>query len=328
MTTRDLRARIEQGLSGVLGERRAVTLLGRIRVALGGLRRTPLRAREPWRPAPFFIIGAGRSGTTLVRAMLSRHPDVCIPPELEVVGTLAQDYLRINGLPWDSLSRLCLSRVLADPDFTHWHLNAGHLLDGAARLPPARRGLDQLLGSVYTEYRDTHRPGARLLGDKTPRHTMYLDWVDKIFPEARYIHVLRDGRAVVESLVRHWGDLSDQQSLLRGCAIWQDRVRRARRFCDSRARTRAVEVRYEELVQDPEPSLCRISDLLDLDFRPEMMEHRNGATQLGDTSAPHMSNLAQPLLKDRNSRWQQLPEDVQQLITRSLKDDLSSLGYV
>jgi hypothetical protein len=328
MSERDYRTRIESGLSRLLGERRAVTLLGRLRIALGSFRRTPLRAREPWDTPFFCIIGAGRSGTTLLRAMLCRHPEVCIPPELEAVGTLAQDYLRINALPWDALSRLCMSRVVAHPDFAHWKLDGADLLTRASRLPPAQRGLDQLLGTVYTAYRDQHRPGARLIGDKTPLHTMYLDWVDAIFPDARFIHLLRDGRAVVESFVRHWGDLADPQSLLKGCSIWQERVRRAHRFCRSRPPGRAVEIRYEDLVQDPEPVLRRIAELLDLTFRPEMLEHRDESSDLGDTSAPHMATLAQPLLKDLNSRWRQLPEEHQRLITRTLEDDLRTFGDI
>jgi hypothetical protein len=328
MTERNLRTRVEGGLTSLLGERRAVTLLGRIRIALGSFRRTPLRARDPWRQPFFCIIGAGRSGTTLLRAMLCRHPEVCVPPEMEAVGTLAQDYLRINALPWDALSRLCMSRVVAHPDFANWKLDGEDLLVRAARLPAAQRGLDQLLGTVYTAYRDTHRPGARLIGDKTPLNTMYLDWLDAIVPDARHIHLVRDGRAVVESFVRHWGDLNDRQSLLKGCRIWRERVRRAHRFCRSRPPGRAVEIRYEDLVEDPEAVLRGLAELLDLDFRSEMLEHRDTSLDLGDTAAPHMATLAKPLMQDLNQRWRQLPEDDQLLITRTLEDDLRSFGYL
>jgi hypothetical protein len=110
--------------------------------------------------------------------------------------------------------------------------------------------------------------------------------------------------------------------------IWQDRVRRAHRFSRSRAPGRAAEVRYEEIVQDPEPALRRVADLLGLAFRPEMMEHRGGLAELGDTSAPHMATLEQPLRGDLDSRWRQLPENDRRLITRTLQDDLRVLGYL
>jgi hypothetical protein len=260
--------------------------------------------------------------------MLSRHPEVCIPPELEVTGTLAQDFLRINALPWRSLSRLCLARIVAHHDFDAWNLDARYLFRVVAALPPARRGLDQLLACVYEEYRDVHKRSARLIGDKTPLNTLYLEWLDAMFPDACYVHVLRDGRAVVESLVRNWGDLNDEASLLKGCEIWRERVHRARRFCASRARGRSIEIRYEELVDDPGSTLVRVADLLGIDFHREMLEHRSGYAELGDTTAAHMSTLAEPLSKDRNAKWRDLSIPARDLIVTALQDDLLELGYL
>ena len=77
------------------------------------LKGRPLHDEARYRP--FFIIGSGRCGTTLLRAMLQTHPTVHIPPETYSLGQIIQEYPRYSRLPWDELLRLILTRFEYNP---------------------------------------------------------------------------------------------------------------------------------------------------------------------------------------------------------------------
>ncbi len=139
-------------------------LLPHLRVLLTG---RPLHGRERYRP--FFIIGSGRSGNTLLRAVLQAHPAIHIPPETHVLRSVVRAwrwYCRF--LRWDDLVRVVLARFEYAKDWHVFDLRLGELCRRLADAAPPSRNLAAVLDSIYRAHIARHKPAATRWGDKRP----------------------------------------------------------------------------------------------------------------------------------------------------------------
>jgi hypothetical protein len=191
-----------------------------------------------------FLIGCSRSGTTLLRAMLDAHPQLAVPPESHFA--LAPD------------GRALRRALRREPWFRHWGIEAPDL--GGLEVADAVR-------AVFAAYAAAH--GKPRYADKTPHYVSHLPLLGKRFPEARFVHVVRDGRDVALSLLEvPWGP-DDVEGAARH---WRRRVLEGRDAGLGPDRYR--EVRYEALVADPERELRALAAWLELPYDAAMLDHR------------------------------------------------------
>jgi hypothetical protein len=175
-------------------------------------------------PAPIFIVGCQRSGTTLLRLMLDAHPRISCGPESRFLPDLA----RITRDDWPRMSRYGLPRE-------EWHERVAEFFDGFQR--------------EYAEQRGKVR-----WADKSPRYAMSLDYIAEVFPNCQVLHVIRDGRDVVASHRRRWG----YASAVRATVKWPRYVAFARDVGAALGPDRYLEVRYEDLVSEPRETAARV----------------------------------------------------------------------
>ncbi|MGH2952033.1 MAG: sulfotransferase family protein, partial [Solirubrobacterales bacterium] len=148
---------------------------------------TSRRDADLW-PAPF-VVGVGRSGTTLLRLMLDAHPRLAIPPETHFLPELiAQARQRV---PADEL----VSEIVAARNWDDFGLDAGALRGRVAALDDARAA--PVLRAFYSLYAE--RQGKQRWGDKTPIYVKRMRLISAVLPEARFVHLIRDGRDVALS---------------------------------------------------------------------------------------------------------------------------------
>ena len=226
-----------------------------------------LRRREQLPPAPF-VVGVGRSGTTLLRLMLDAHPELAIPPETHFVPAV------IAG---GGVEAIVGARGWGD-----FGLDAAELRARAERL--GRRDAAGLLRAFYGLYAQGR--GKPRWGDKTPIYVAHMRAIARALPEARFVHLIRDGRDV--ALSRRRRGMGAGKPMADTARRWRKRIEEARR--DSRRlRGRYLELRFEDLVADPEPALRGICELAELDFDPAMLAHERAAAErlgeLGDLPA-------------------------------------------
>jgi hypothetical protein len=110
-------------------------------------------------------------------------------------------------------------------------------------------------------------------GDKTPLYCRHIRSIVRLLPEARFVHVIRDGRAVAASLRDMW--FSPGRDIDTQARYWRENVLLARE--QGAACGHYLEVRYEEVVRSPESTLRTVCDFLDLDFRTEMLLYHERA---------------------------------------------------
>lgn len=267
--------------------------------------------------SPLVILGVRRSGTTLLRVILDRSPGVAIPDESYFVPTLAHRHRgqveRERFL--DDLRRL---RTLVE-----WRLD---LDDVRARLAPGAR-TGEAIAAVFEAYAEVR--GKPRWGDKTPMYMQHLRLLESLFPDAVYVHLVRDGRDVALSFLSMppglvtltWAHPRDA----RGFACqWRTEVTAARALGARVGSGRYLELRYEDLVEDPEREVRSVCEFARLPFDPEMLQY---ARDVDVSGKPHQQRLREPPTRGvRNWRIQMSRSDVIafEAIAGSLLDEL---GY-
>jgi hypothetical protein len=210
------------------------------------------------------IVGAPRSGTTLLRVMLDAHPELAIPPETGFLtlgpkfrGTgdeLRQQFFRgITNFPHEAS---------AWPDF---QLSEESFWLTLSQIEPF---------TISEGYRAFYRMYAGRFdkprwGDKTPLYCMDIKTIRNLLPEARFIHLIRDGRDVALSLRRMWFAPGKDIETLAG--YWRKCVLTARKA--GLNHSDYLEVRYEDLVLNTPETLKQISLFVDLDYDEKMLSY-------------------------------------------------------
>ena len=116
------------------------------------------------------------------------------------------------------------------------------------------------------------REGKSRYGDKTPGYVKEMRRIQRVLPEARFVHIIRDGRDVSLSHLRmNWGPETYAQS----ARLWRNRIRKARKMAPSV--NHYMEIHFEDLVADTEGTLRRVCDFIDLEFDPVMLDYHERA---------------------------------------------------
>lgn len=216
-------------------------------------------------PAPF-IVGVGRSGTTLLRLMLDAHSTLAIPPETNFRAAL--DAFEEGGAP-AAVRAMVASELWGD---------YGVAADELARRVEcaAPRDVSDVLRAFFELYAE--RRGKSRWGNKTPYFLARMTQVQTVLPEARFVHLIRDGRDVALSTTPLWFGPDDVGGV---AGEWKRMLARARRQAGEL--DHYLEIRYEDLVREPAPTLRRVCEFLELEWEPAMLEyHRWAAARLAE----------------------------------------------
>lgn len=183
-------------------------------------------------------------------------------------------------------------------------------LDDLGRLPTLREwgvgvedvrsrlGENMDLGDAIEAVFDAYaaRRGKSRWGDKTPLYMQYLGLLERLFPQALYVHLIRDGRdAALSYLAVPAGIMTEAFGHPRDAAgfacQWRTEVEAARKLGRRAGPKRYLEVRYESLVASPDPELQRICDFAGLPYEPAMLEYA-GSVDVSDKA--HQQSLRRP----------------------------------
>lgn len=218
---------------------------------------------------PFFIVGVQRSGTTLLRLLLNAHSEVAIPEEARFLTPLLQ---RGSEKVYKGQEKAALVSYLAqDPQLALWNFNPSDALQHLAGMPEVR--LREVMTSLYGEY--TRAEGKVRWGDKS----LFFAWIselEKMFPDAKFIHITRDGRDVYLS----WRRMDSSMSNAAVVGLdWSYKEQKIRQSLAAIGDDNKFHVRYEDLLERPREVLQEITSFIGVKFEPSMLEFHKSSSQ-------------------------------------------------
>jgi hypothetical protein len=207
---------------------------------------------------PFFIVASARSGTTMLRLILNQHSLIAVPPESRFITELWQESPQVETEDF-------LRRLSAHPRFAAWELPIQAVRHELEDRPQV--SYREAISATYKAYASSK--GKARWGDKTPRYVEHIPFLADLFPDSRFIHLVRDGRDVALS----YADVSfGPKTVSKSAALWAKRVSAGLREGRSLGPGRYAEIRYEDLVEDPEGQLKELCNFLNASFEPTMIE--------------------------------------------------------
>lgn len=280
----------------------------------------------PGMQRPIFIVGSNRSGTTLLRLMLNAHSRIGIPEEIVYLDS------RVAGVPVEQWRHPGLSEAAYRAFVDDFLLAQRDVLDGVdfsavrAAALNGEKDLRRPYEALLRHWARSH--GKERWGEKTPGNLYYADVLLDMFPEARFLHLVRDPRAGVSSMQRV--DFFTDDVVFNAMTRKKDLVEGATRLERDVPASRRMTLRYEDLVRAPEASLRTVCAFIAEDFEPGMLRYFEEADRYMKTEASSRFNAkaTRPVSADQVSAWKQrMSRREVAIVEHVCGDQLKRFGY-
>jgi len=275
---------------------------------------------------PFFIVGSGRSGNTLLRRILYAHPDVHIPPETFVLGDTVRLFRQYRNMNWPNLVYFVLAQFEFYPEFETFEVSLRPLAQQLLHAPESSRSLAFILDSLYRYHAEKRGKGTtcKRWGDKTPLNTLVLERIFSVFPDAQFIHMVRDGVDVVASYL----EANLYSNIESAAQRWTDSVRAANEFARHHP-DNCLELRYETLARDTATTASKVCGFLNIEYNSGMIESHEFVERMGDVAMrQHHSTVGQPIVSNRIGRGRQrFSDEEREQLQEIMGLELARLGY-
>ncbi len=274
---------------------------------------------------PIFVVGAPRSGTTLLRYMLCAHPHIYIPPESNFMLRFLSHEPHTSlthAQAVELITAVCQYKVF----FRDWQeetIVAETFVDAFSdrdRIP------SNLLETLYQQY--ARQYDAQRWGDKSPIYAGHVAQLAKLFPNAQFVHIIRDGRDVSLSMLKAYQGMRFFYIDLGFAAqSWKRRVQKARSDGAQLGSERYFELHYEQLTTNPQDVLQNVCDFLGEPFVPDMVTPHHEAGRHFHSTGIHAATR-QPVTTKSKGRWrQEMRLSDQRLFQVMTGNLLADLGY-
>lgn len=259
---------------------------------------------------PFFLIGHDRSGTTMLRLILDRA-DAAVPPESMFLIDVDR-----TAPPAE-----VLREAWNHPRVRLWGL------EGAP--PPIPDGLDHdealrfAFSAPFVAYAE--QAGKTRWGDKTPAYIGHVDEIAAIWPDARFVVLVRDGRDVALSVMRVPFGANNVWAAARS---WAHAIRLGREAA-ARHPDRVITLRYEDLVRNPERHVVTLCTFLELGYDPDMLAiERSDRSKVVEDQSSWFTEIWGGITTSAAGKWRREMTPRQQAVFESVAGaELAELGY-
>jgi len=213
-----------------------------------------------------FIVGMGRSGTTLLRTILDANEEVLFAPEGKIIVSLKQKYKHKTA--WTpQLLKEFTNDLYKDVSFTKWGIIQENLLDKFLSFPMEKISFSFLLKYIYLSTPSLYvKKNIRILGDKNPVYSIFIKEILEVFPDAKFIHLVRDYRDCISSHKK----LFKRQNIFALSQLWKIYNSWISIYSKNYPKNFLL-VRYEDLVLNPDKIMIEICDFIGMPFERNML---------------------------------------------------------
>ncbi len=255
----------------------------------------------------FFIVGRGRSGTTLLKSLLDANPYVSIPHESAFIKHLYKKYQYTN-LWTPALVDKFIDDLYTEKFFEIvWKLDRNDLkksiLNHGQELT-----FQQVCKIIISNYKSIYpKEKIMIIGDKNPRNSLITEDLIQLFPEAKFIYIIRDYRDNVASHIKANFDNSKAPSL----AYFWLKFNKYLSKCAKKYPDKFFTIKYETLVSEPQNQLQNICSFLDIPYIESMQDHSTLFKKEYKNILPtelierYHSSLLEPINNTKIDSWKQ-----------------------
>ena len=237
-----------------------------------------------------FIVGVGRSGTSLLQSMLNAHSEMSFIPETHFLRKYVfKSSTVVDAKNIDSI----IETFNNDDDFLRARIPAEQIV----KIGMEYVDIYDALLAVYLK-----RKGKEIIGDKDPRNIDFLSQLNAFYPEGKVIHMIRDPRDVV--LSRTKADWSKGRPFYLHAYMYITQIKRGRRLGKEKYGIDYKEIFYEDLIGDPVKVLNELCEFLNVNFEEKMLDFSNSAKELVDKGEMQWKKeTIGPLLVGNMNKW-------------------------
>lgn len=270
---------------------------------------------------PFFIVGSGRSGSTLLRLILSSHSRIAIPPETWFILPLIKKIPMISILTKTEVEKT-VAIITSHYRWLDMGIDKKDLCSWARGLDkPQLKDILDLIYNYHLRLENKYR-----WGDKTPPYIMILPELLLLYPEAKFINIVRDGHDVCKSFQnKGWNG----KWLFRNIVEWREAIIQYNLYKETNLSERIFEVKYEDMVLDTRETVKKICSFLEEDFEQGMLNWENQVQKKIPDRELHIHEkiFRRPQKSDILKWRKELSLREIFIIESYLNKELKSLGY-
>lgn len=223
---------------------------------------------------PFFILGNPRSGTSLLRLMLNSHPNIVVPPESGFLQWWYEKYKywSVENSKDNFLVGKYVADILSSKKIEDWNLNFEKIINLILKVKPSNYG--ELSSLIYLSYNSSESLEEIMVGDKNNYFIHHLPVINEIYPNTKYIHLIRDGRDVacsyqklksIKTKSRYKPNLAYE---IKDIAYeWRSNVNKIDTFLLNKEH---LKINYENLLENTEETLLKLCDFLGVPYHLKM----------------------------------------------------------
>lgn len=229
---------------------------------------------------PLFIVGMNRSGTKLLRDLLNQNPRISIPTvESYFIPYLISQFDDPPQLDRDREFQRFYKALTQTTFWSNMH-SRGLTLDKEylEQQIADRTSWSEIFAAIFKFYIPPEKNQDVIWGDKTPQYLPRIKLLKKIYPQAKFVHIIRHPGDYCISVKKAWG-----KSIYRSASSWRSEIELARKT-GKEFDNDYLEVLYEDLVKQPREVLTNICSFVGCDFTPEMLHLNTPSENLGDTT--------------------------------------------
>ncbi|WP_298037526.1 sulfotransferase [uncultured Desulfuromonas sp.] len=241
---------------------------------------------------PIFIVGMPRSGTKLLRGILNNHPDVAFSSsETEILPFWAKHWPEYGDLRDFENFQIFYNSAIKSSYFHYIEKSHGKII--SAKKWHEACGDWTVAGVFESLVRlDTGCTTQMIWGDKSPSYIRHIPLLMELFPGGKFIYIVRDVRDYCLSINKAWG-----KNMIRAAQRWADDVGNAKASLAC-CPNRAIEVRFEDLLDNPKKELQAVCDFIGISFGEDMLFFENTTEKIGGAQG------ATEVVEGNKGKWQ------------------------
>jgi hypothetical protein len=247
-----------------------------------------------------FISGPPRSGTTLLQLLLSEHSRIAISPETTFIQNLLIWELKNNVVIRGKIKEKLLGYINNDIKLSTWpHFDVSNFYSEVINNDFK---VDELLNKLFYNYSIGCQKEPRYIGNKKEIYSQkYGIYIKKIFPDSKFIFIVRDPRDVVASSINNLYGYDLKRAAF-NCYYMGYYIQKIRKLYPKDV----FIIKYENLAKNPRTETKKICSFLDLDFQSSMLDFYNSNKDyknlIGSTKNIH-KNTNKPINSDNSFKW-------------------------